>query len=135
MTSNGSDWGTVVHLDRSNGVMKLDGVDGGDNQEPNAWIERSVTIPASATMLDLDVSAHDRDGANALYRVRLVDGSGSHTLIDWTEKSGIEGSLTFSTVHASVSAWAGQTVTLFLEQDANAPGAHEQIYYDNVWIH
>jgi hypothetical protein len=30
---------------------------------------------------------------------------------------------------------AGQTVTLFLEQDGNAPGAHEQIYYDNVWIH
>lgn len=133
--TSSTDFGTVVHLDRSNGVMKLDGVDGADNDEPNAWIERSVDIPASATSLDLDVSAHDRDGANALYRVRLVDGGGSHTLIDWTQKSGIEGSLTFSTVHADLQAWAGQTVTLFLEQDANAPGAHEQIYYDNVFIH
>lgn len=134
-TANGGDWGTVVHLDRNQGVMKLDGVDGGDNEEPNAWIERSVAIPASATTLDLDVSAHDRDGANALYRVRLVDGGGSNTLIDWTEKSGVEGRLTFSTVQADLSAWAGQTVTLLLEQDANAPGEHEQIYYDNVWIH
>jgi hypothetical protein len=115
--------------------MKLDGVDAEDNQEPNAWIFRSVTIPAQATSLDLDVSAHDRAGANALYRVRLEDGSGSHTLIDWTEKTGVEGSLTFSTVHADLSAFAGQTVTLFLEQDGNAPGQHEQIYYDDVWIH
>jgi hypothetical protein len=115
--------------------MKLDGVDNGDNADPNAWIERSVDLPASATSLDLEVSAHDRAGANALYRVRLVDGSGSHTLIDWTQKSGVEGSLTFSTVHADLTPWAGQTVTLFLEQDGNAPGAHEQIYYDNVFIH
>jgi hypothetical protein len=135
VTSNPGDFGTVVHLDRSNGVMKLDGVDGGDNQEPNAWIERSVELPASATKLELDVSAHDRDGANAFYRVRLVDGGGSHTLIDWTLKSGIEGRLTFSTVSASIAPYAGQTVTLFLEQDGNAPGAHEQIYYDNVFIH
>ena len=133
--TSATDFGTVVRLDRHDGVMKLDGIDGQDNQEPNAWIERSVDIPAAATALDLDVSAHDRTGANAFYRVRLVDGSGSHTLIDWTEKSGIEGQLTFSTVHADLSAWAGQTVTLFLEQDANAPGAHEQIYYDNIWIH
>jgi hypothetical protein len=134
-TQGGSSWGTVVHLDRSNGVIKLDGVDSPDDAEPNAWISRTVTIPAVASSLDLDVSAHDRDGANALYRVRLEDGSGSHTLIDWTAKSGIEGRLTFSTVHADLGPWAGETVTLYLEQDGNAPGEHEQIYYDNVWIH
>jgi hypothetical protein len=126
---------SAVHLDRDTGVIKLDGVDDPDNVEPNAWISRSVTLPAGATTLQLDVSAHDRDGANALYRVRLTDGGGgSHTLIDWTAKSGIEGDLTFSTVTAPIGAFAGQTVTLFLEQDGNAPGAHEQIYYDNVWI-
>lgn len=130
-----SDFGTVVHLERSDGVIKLDGVDSPDNAEPNAWIFRTVAVPADATTLEFDVSAHDRDGANALYRVRLTDGSGGgHTLIDWTAKSGIEGSLTFSTVIADITAFAGQTVTLFLEQDGNAPGSHEQIYYDNVEI-
>jgi hypothetical protein len=126
---------SAVHLERDTGVVKLDGTDNPDDVQPNAWIFRTVTIPAAATMLQLDVSAHDRDGANALYRVRLTDGGGApHTLIDWTEKSGIEGDLTFSTVAAAIGAFAGQTVTLFLEQDGNAPGAHEQIYYDNVWI-
>jgi hypothetical protein len=126
---------SVRHLDRDDGVIKLDGVDNPDNMEPNAWIFRSVDLPANATTLEIEVSAHDRDGANALYRVRLEDGNGgSHTLIDWTEKSGVEGSLTFSTETVSIAAFAGQTVTLFLEQDGNAPGAHEQIYYGSVRI-
>jgi hypothetical protein len=131
----GGSFDSAVHLERDTGVVKLDGTDSPDDVQPNAWIFRTVTIPAAATTLQLDVSAHDRDGANALYRVRLTDGGGaSHTLIDWTEKSGIEGDLTFSTVTTGIGAFAGQTVTLFLEQDGNAPGAHEQIYYDNVWI-
>src|SRR5688572_282822 len=135
-TTSSGGWGSVVHLDRNDGVIKLDGVDDDDGQsEPNAWVYRSVRLLPDATTLTLDVSAHDRDGADALYRVRLVDEAGTpHVLIDWTQKSGIEGSLTFSTVSADVSAFAGQDVTLYLEQDGNAPGAHEQIYYDNVCL-
>jgi hypothetical protein len=56
-------------------------------------------------------------------------------LRDWTRKTGVEGSLTFSSESVSISAFRGQTLTLFMEQDANAPGANEQIYYDNIWIH
>jgi hypothetical protein len=134
-TDAGGPFDSAVHLERDTGVVKLDGTDSPDDTEPNSWISRTVTIPAAATTLQLDVSAHDRAGANALYRVRLTDGGGApHTLIDWTEKSGIEGDLTFSTVTTDITAFAGQSVTLFLEQDGNAPGEHEQIYYDNVWI-
>ena len=50
------------------------------------------------------------------------------------KKTGIEGELTWSLEQVDISAFAGEEITLFLEQDANEPGSHEQIYYDNVWI-
>jgi len=54
--------------------------------------------------------------------------------VDWTYKSGIEGELTFSPVSVDISAYAGKTVTIYMEQDADG-NSHEQIYYDNIWIH
>lgn len=127
--------GSAVHLTRSTGVMKLDGVDeSGDDDLPNASIERTLAIPPNATTLEFDVSAHDRQGADARYRVRVTpDGAGESILIDWTVKSGVEGSLTFEAVSTDLSAYAGQSVTLHFDQDANG-AANEQIYIDNVWI-
>jgi len=129
--------GRARYLSRSTGLMSLDGTDpeGADDDLPNASIELDFTVPADATTLEFDVSAHDREGADARYRVRVTPvGGAEQVLIDWTVKSGIEGSLTFDTVTTDLFAYAGQEVTLHLDQDANGL-ANEQIYYDNIWIH
>ncbi len=43
----------------------------------------------------------------------------------------------FDFVHrsADISAFAGQSVTLFFEQGDNGPGSNEQRYIDNISIH
>jgi cysteine-rich repeat protein len=126
----------VIHFTFETGIVRVHGVDSDDSDmEPNAWIFQTLELHPSVTTLSFDVSAHNRAGADAFYRVRLEDQGGqSHTLVDWTLKSGIEGSFTFSTVTVNIVAFAGQTVTFFFEQDGNEPGQHEQIYYDNIRI-
>mgnify|MGYP006293192747 CR=1 FL=1 len=53
--------GSAVHSTRSTGVMKLDGVDeSGDDDLPNASIERTLAIPPNATTLEFDVSGERR---------------------------------------------------------------------------
>lgn len=135
---DGGSWGSASWQDycgtgRPAGCVKLDGVGGPD--VANAWIYRTVDLPADATTLRLDTSAHNRDGADSEYRVRLVDQSAAeHVLIPWTTTAGSEGVFHWSTVLADVSAYAGTTVTIYLEGGDNAPGAHEQRYFDNVAI-
>jgi hypothetical protein len=80
-------------------------------------------------------AGHNRDGADANLRVRLVDEGGtSHTLRDWEEFTGSEGVRNWEERTVSIAAFAGQTVTLFFEQDDNGPGTHEQIYLDEIRI-
>ena len=116
------------------GSVKLDGV--GDPGDPNAWIFRTdVVLPADATTLAWWAAGHNQDGANANLRVRLVDESATeHTLADWEEFSGSAGTRNWEERTVSVAAFAGQTVALYFEQDDNGPGAHEQIYLDEIRI-
>lgn len=119
--------------DDEDGSVKLDGV--GDPGEPNAWIHRSVALPADAATMSYFAAGHDRNGGDANLRVRLVDGSGaSHTLADWEEFTGTAAGQTWESRSVSIAAYAGQTVTLFFEQDDNGPGSHEQIYLDEIKI-
>lgn len=120
--------------DRDEGCIKLDGVGGAG--EPNAWVYRAIQLPSAATTLEFETTAHDRDGSDSEYRVRLVDAAGfSTTLVDWTASSGSEGDYTWQMVTVSIAAWAGEEVTIYLEGGDNGPGSHEQRYYDNVRIY
>ena len=136
-------WGTAVHSGADalasptaaeEGSVKLDGV--GDPGEPNAWIFRTdVVLPDDATTLAYWAAGHNQDGANAHLRVRLVDESATnHTLADWEEFSGTAGTRNWEERMVSVAAFAGQTVALYFEQDDNGPGAHEQIYLDEIRV-
>jgi hypothetical protein len=135
-------WGdvTVVNADRQDdppdeekGSVKLDGT--GDPGEPNAWIHRGIALPAHARTLAYWAAGHNRNGGDAALRVRLVDGGGtSHTLADWEEFTGSEGVHHWESRSVSIAAYAGQTVTLYFEQDDNGPGSHEQIYLDDIRI-
>lgn len=120
--------------DEDDGSVKLDGT--GDPGEPNAWIyNNDLALPDDAATLAYYAAGHDRDGGDSNLRVRLVDGSGTgHTLSDWEEFTGSEGEHNWEERMVSVAAYAGQTVTLFFEQDDNGPGSHEQIYLDEIRI-
>ena len=142
MASVGS-WGTVTHVGSDHlaspspdeeGSAKLDGV--GDPGVPNAWIFRAgVPLPADAATLAWFAAGHNQDGANANLRVRLVDGSAvEHTLADWEEFTGSSAGRNWEERTVSIAAYAGQTVTIYFEQDDNGPGSHEQIYLDDVRI-
>ncbi|MBA4157553.1 MAG: hypothetical protein H0X65_08765 [Gemmatimonadetes bacterium] len=130
-TSNG--WGAVTWLSRRGGVVKLDGV--GGPGDPNAWIYKTIEIPRGATRLRFETSAHNRDGADALLRVRVVDANqASHTVLDWENLTGTEGQYLWTDRSVSIAAFAGQTVTVYFEQADNGPGRHEQRYLDTIII-
>jgi hypothetical protein len=128
------DWGSAVWSSLNGGCVKLDGV-GNNDPEPNAWIEKQVTLPASVTTLHYKASAHDRGVGTGSLRVRLKDeGDALHTLVDWeTFATGDEG-LEFFARSASLSAYAGQTVTLYFELDDLDGGGNNQVYVDDIEI-
>jgi hypothetical protein len=129
-----ADWRSWCGSDRERGCVILDGVGGAGS--PNAWIYRTLTLPAGATTLRFDTSAHNRNGADSLYRVRLIDADAAeHVLIPWSESAGSEDTYAWFTVEASIAAFAGTTVTLYLEGADNGPGIHEQRYYDDIGIY
>lgn len=138
-SDDGDGWGTAQWRDwcgddRDEGCVKLDGT--GGSGTPNAWIFRTLDLPPGATVLRALTTAHDRDGADSLYRVRLIDaGATEHVLIDWAESSGSEGEYSWFEIEAPVAAFAGTTVTLYFEGADNGPGTHEQRYYDDIGIY
>jgi len=132
--SHASNFGTVTHLDREGGIVKLDGV--GFDGDPNAWIEKEILLPADAKTLRISTSAHDRNNGEVSLRVRLVDGSAtSHTLLDWdplkTEDEGFE----FFPQSFDISAYAGQSVTIFLEIGDIDGGGNNQRYIDYIRVY
>jgi hypothetical protein len=125
----------VVWMDRDGGFVKLDGSDGGTSDgQPNSWMFRSIEIPAGATTLAFDTSPHNRGGATGALRVRLEDGTTSHTLLDWEVLTGVEGEFVWAAREVGIAEFAGQTVTVYFEQGDNDIGQHEQRYIDNVSI-
>lgn len=127
-----SPMGSAIQLDREGGVVKLDGV--GDPGVPNASISRTIVLPATASTLRFRTSAHDRDGADAALRVRLETNGQSTTLLDWEVLAGAEDVFLWHDRNVSLAPFAGQTVTLFFEQDDDGEGSHEQRYLDFIRI-
>ncbi|HEU4829454.1 MAG TPA: Ig-like domain-containing protein [Gemmatimonadales bacterium] len=126
--------GTVFHLGREGGVLKLHGVDEAVG-EPNAWIYKAIDLPPGAQSLAVRVSAHDRDGATVAWRLRLVDAGGtSHTLHGWEVLTGAEGVHLWVDRSASIAAWAGTPVTVYVEQDDNGQHEHEHFYISEISI-
>ncbi len=107
-----------------------------DNDRPDAWIMRSVQIPAGATKITLIAGGIELGAklANSEFiteemanlRVLVRDEALNwHTILDWQPIDGLE----WLTFEADLSAFAGQTVTLSVEQDGPMP-----VYLDQVAI-
>jgi hypothetical protein len=139
------------------GSLLLDGSDRGrPDSKPNAWFSQTLTLTAHATTVIFETRAGDGRPA-ALSRgcetqgtatpwvsqcptgahggrlqVRLVDARGtSHTLMNWeTYRSARWAGRT-----ATLPAYAGQTVTLYFEQDDSGAGHGERRWIDNIVIH
>lgn len=118
--------------DAEDGSVKLDGT--GNPGVPNSWIFRQIAIPAEASTLAWWAAGHDRDGGNAHLRVRVESAGSSTTLMNWAEYTGREGVHEWRETTVDIGSFAGETVTLFFEQDDNGPGSHEQIYIDDIRI-
>ena len=137
--------------------LLLDGSDRGrPESKPNAWFSQTLTMPAHATALTFDTRSLDgrhaalsrgceTQGTGAPWvsqclagahggrlRVRLVDSGGaSHTLLQWQTYR----SATWAGRTATLAAYAGQTVTLYIEQDDSGAGHGERCWVDNMVIH
>lgn len=111
------------------GCAMLDGSDlGTPDGDPNSSLSRVIELPDDAATMKFDTRAAE----NGSLRVRLVDeGGASHTLLDWEVLSGP----TWVSRSADLSAYAGQEVTIFFEQNDNDVGQGEMRYVDNVGIH
>jgi len=111
------------------GSLLFDGSDlGTPNSNPNSWFSRRVLLPANATTFRFDTSANN-DG---LLRLRLKRPDGVFvTLLDW---EGLTSHNTWVTRSVSLAAYAGQTVTIYFEQNDGGQGSGEYRYVDNVSI-
>jgi len=128
------DWGSAVWSSHNDGCVKLDGV-GNSDPAPNAWMQKEVALPANVTELHYKASAHDRGDGTGFLRVRLKDGNGDfHTLVELEKfESGPEGH-EFLPRSASLTAFAGQTVTLYFELEDEDGGGNNQVYVDEIDI-
>jgi hypothetical protein len=131
-----SNWGTVHWLSRDGGLVKLDGT--GSPTRENAWLFKTFTLPADIQTLQFDVSAHDRLDSDTSFRVRIVVNGRSHTVVDTRlVHTGPEGDLSFGTQDVDIAPYAGETVTIYFEQNDNGlegafPGGDEEVYLDNI---
>jgi hypothetical protein len=111
------------------GALLLDGSDlGNPDSNPNSWFTRQIILPPNATTLSFDTMANN-DG---LLRVRLQLGNGTFvTLLNW---AGLTNHNSWVTRTVNLSSYAGQTVTLYFEQNDGGQGSGEYRYVDNVTV-
>jgi hypothetical protein len=111
------------------GTLLLDGSDLGiPNANPNSWFSRQIVLPSNAASLRFDTAANN-DG---LLRVRLQRPDGAFvTLLDW---EGLANHNSWVTRSVSLAAYAGQTVTVYFEQNDGGQGSGEYRYLDNVVV-
>ena len=130
---DGFPWGNVGWNERQGGVAVFDGV--GWDGEPNSWLEIQVALPADVTTMRYRSSAHDRGPGAASIRVRLEPQGGQIiTVSDWEELSTGPDGFDFVDHQFDMSAWAGQTVTLYIEHGDIDGGGNNQRWLTEVEI-
>lgn len=113
------------------GALELDGSDlGVPDSDPNSWFARQIILPANAATLSFNTCA-DANTHDGLLRVRLLQPNGTFvTLLNWEQLT--NGNWVSRT--ADISAYAGQTVIFYFEQNDGGMGSGEFRYVDNVSI-
>ncbi|MEH7308336.1 Ig-like domain-containing protein, partial [Neobacillus drentensis] len=111
------------------GSVVLDGSDGGSpNAAPNSWIYRSLKLPKNQSF-DLNLKYRDaQGGGDALVRIRVVSRHGEKILQPWT----LANDDTWHELDFDLSEFAGEYITLYLEQNDSKEGGGEFIYFDDI---
>jgi hypothetical protein len=127
-------YGEADHTSIGGGVIHLDGR--GTTVFPKAWIFRMFSLPASTKYFSFDVSAEVIAGSSSSVAVRIVGADGSDTLLlPPTSVRNATNHLSFVHKRFDISRWAGQDVTIYIEQTYNHIGTFDkEIYIDNVRI-
>jgi hypothetical protein len=126
-----ADWGQALFQEN---MVVLDGrgpLSG--RQEPNAWINRAIRLPPTATLFRFDASAHFLNDSRTRVRVRVVDGQTSTVVLDQIIQGGGTGVRTFQTYQADISGWAGRTVWIVVEQ-LDDLASHGQLWLDTFRV-
>jgi hypothetical protein len=124
------DWGVGIFQED---MLVLDGRGPASNrQEANAWITRTIALPAGATVFRFNASAHPLNDSRTRVRVRVVDGATS-TVVFNQVLTGSAPARTFQTYDANIAPWAGKTVRIFVEQ-LDDLASHGQLWLDTIRI-
>lgn len=130
-------WGVVIwDSQNGKGVVNMDGKDAtAADVGPNATLTKSIAMPAGATTLSYDVSAHNRPNSNVRYRV-LINGQ---LLRDEVLFGPQPPAFNYVPRSLNIAAFAGQTVTIVFELHDNGnngvfPGTSKHVYLDNIRI-
>jgi len=110
------------------GSVMLDGSDqGSEDNSANAWMEHVLDLSGVA---QASVSFEMLAATDAAYRVLLRSPNGTWiALQNWTVVRRSEG---WATRSVDLSLYAGQIVTLRIEQDDDGNGSLEMVFVDNV---
>lgn len=111
------------------GGLLMDGSHlGAQDTNMNSWFTRQIILPPNANTLSFDTLAVN-DG---LLQVQIQPPAGGLvTLLPW---AGLSPANTWFTLTASLTNFAGQTVTLWFEQLDGGQGNGEARYVDNVQV-
>lgn len=113
----------------SKGALVLNGSDfGKTNSTPNAFFARQIILPVNATDLTFQTRA-DNDGLLCV-QIRGTNGSLA-TLLDWEKLAATN---VWQTRSTSLTNYAGQTVTLYFEQNDGGQSSSKARYLDNITI-
>ena len=125
----------------SSGAIKLDGSDLGESEPlpvPNAWMARVLELPEDVTTLAIRLSAHDLSNSDVQFRVLVGDheSSTTHTVHDWDLVVHPGGGFKHYVNRViDMSAFAGKSITLIIQQDDDGEGANEQLWVDEVALY
>jgi uncharacterized protein YjdB len=110
-------------IQRSNvdnrGVARLDG----------GAMQKSINLPANVTTFEFEISAHNQPSSVTAFTVQVTGPSGSAVIMNSSRTAPGGGGYSWSIVSASLALFAGQTVTITIQQ---FPQSHGQLYID--WI-
>lgn len=94
-------------------------------------MSKSIALPSGITTFEMLASPHDRESVNCNFTIQVTHSGGTTTILNGLMTSPAAGGYSFRLVTASLAAFAGQTVTIRINQ---TPQNHGQLYIDRITI-
>jgi hypothetical protein len=116
--------GNTIHRSNVDGrrVARLD---------TGGGMQRSINLPASVSTFEFEISAHNQPGSLTTFTVQVTGPSGTAVILNSSKSAPGGGGYSWSIVTASLALFAGQNVTLKIQQFHQSNG---QLYIDRIRI-